>query len=143
MIIYTYLGKNSDCINIIAEETQESLRIQEKEYNNGNIFVTTTSNLLKYYVTRKYLKWKKVVKSDTTCIKILGIHDPLIYKDIKPDDRLLQRVTFYVDDPLKVRVFLGEEEIKNIKINSADHTGCNSIMFALRHPTVNFPKLLN
>jgi hypothetical protein len=131
MIIYTHLGKNSDCKDVIAEETKEALRNLALEYKNGNIYVTTTSKLLNYYVTRKYLKWEKEVAADVTYIRISGVYDPLSGRDFMPDSKQLQGITFYVPEPEKTKVFLGSEEIRNMQINPPDYIGRKSIMFPL------------
>ena len=47
MIVYTHLGMNRGCNNVIAEESQKALRYLSRQYENGNIYVTTTSKLLK------------------------------------------------------------------------------------------------
>lgn len=130
-IIYTHLGKNSDCKDVIAKETQEALWNLSSEYKSGNIYVTTTSKLLNYNIRRKYLKWEKEVSSDFTYIKISGVHDPLSCRDFMPDSKQLQGITFYVPEPGKTRVFLGTEEIRNMQINPPDCIGRKSIMFPL------------
>ena len=45
MIVYTHLGKNKDCNQVIAPESQDALR-NLRASRMGNIYVTTTSKLL-------------------------------------------------------------------------------------------------
>jgi hypothetical protein len=136
MIVYTHLGKNSDCKDVIAEDTQEALRNLALEYNRGNIYVASTSKLLNYYVTRKYLKWKyEKSVSGAFLIHISGVYDPLVSKMSIPNHEQLQGITFYVPDTEKTRVYIGEKEIMGLKKNPTDYTGRKSVMFPIK---VNF-----
>jgi len=131
MIVYTHLGKNHDCESIIAKETEMALRYLEEEFKNGNIYVTNTSKILKYYVYRKYMEWKKEEYGGEKKIIISGIQDPIAGKNILPNPSDLEGITFYVDDPENTRIFIGKKEVKNIINNPKDHTGKRSIMFPM------------
>ena len=84
MIVYTHLGKNAGCKEVVPKETQEALRWLSLENKSGNIYVTTTSKLLNYCAARKHLIWQAETRSDTMHIKVLGVHDPLTGKDFLP-----------------------------------------------------------
>jgi hypothetical protein len=132
-IIYTHLGKNSDCEEVICKETQEALRNLAMEFESGNIYVTTTSKLLTYYVVRRYLKWDVETAPGSTRIRISGVYDPLSGKDFLPDCNQLQGITFYVQDPENTVVLLGGEEVGKMQNNPEDFTGRKSIMFPLHY----------
>jgi hypothetical protein len=134
VVVYTHLGINAEGKEIIAEETRDALRNLAQEFESGNILVTTTSKLLNYYVTRKYLSWEVEARPELTRIKISGAHDPVTGKMLLPDRRLLQGITFYVPDPARTHVFLGMDEVRGMKINPPDDTGRESIMFPLLPP---------
>jgi hypothetical protein len=128
MIVYTHLGKNSDCQQVIAQETQAALRNLEHEYRDGQIFVTTTSKLLNYYLNHRHLQWSHEVDAeDWIRITIHSVTDPLFGPRL-PTVEELQGVTFYVPDRNKAQVYLGDSQLMPIEHNPVDHTGQESVM---------------
>jgi hypothetical protein len=125
MVVYTHLGKNSDCSQVIAEETQVALRDLASEYERGNIYITTTSKLLNYYLNHKYLNWSYDIKGDEVVITISGVEDP-VFGSFVPTVQNLQGITFYVPDKDKVQIYVGGKEIENIRRNPADYRGRES-----------------
>ena len=130
MIVYTHLGKNSDCSQYICKNTQEALRNLSNEYREGNIFVTTTSKLLNYYVNHKYLKWSYEIKEGVTNIYIHNISDP-IFGIFVPTVNELEGITFYVKDVRSACIFINKKKILNVQLNPKDHTGRESITIPL------------
>jgi len=126
MIVYTHLGKNSDCSQVIAEETQVALRDLASEYERGSIYITTTSNLLNYYLKHKYLNWSYETKDDEVVITISGVEDP-VFGSFVPTIKDLQGITFYVPDKDKAQIYVGGKEIENIRRNPADYRGRESV----------------
>ena len=126
MIIYTHLGKNSDCSQVIAEETQTALRDLASEYQRGNIYVTTTSRLLNYYLNHKYLNWSYETKGDEIIITISGVEDP-VFGSFVPTTEDLQGITFYVPDKEKIRIYINDKEITNIQRNPPDYEQRESV----------------
>lgn len=125
-ILYTHFGKNSDCSNVIAEETQDALRYLENQYRNGQIYVTTTSKLLDYYINSKHLRWSSKIIEGEVNISIHSVEDP-VFGTFIPTAKDLQGITFYVPNRNKTRIFLGDQEIKKIYKNPADETDRESI----------------
>jgi hypothetical protein len=127
MIVYTHLGINDDCNKVICEETVNSFRILEKEFYNGEIFVTTTSKLLDYYLIRKYLNWV-IEKKDNDIIRItiLSVEDP-VFGSFMPTLKQLDGITFCFDSGKKVQIYLGEKEIQSVKRNWDDQNNQASI----------------
>jgi hypothetical protein len=126
MIVYTHLGKNSDCEQYICPETQAALRNLADEYRSGRIFVTTTSNLLNYHVRHKYLNWSYNTKNGEIKIVVHAIDDP-IFGSYVPSIAQLEGMTFYVPDGKQTFVYLGESLISTARRNEKDHTGRESI----------------
>jgi len=135
-IVYTHLGKNSDCPKYICEETQDALRNLAAEYRAGNIYVTTTSKLLNYYINQKYLDWSYESQGDQTQIRINSVKDP-IFGTSTPTLKDLQGITFYVPDKEKACIFINGKEIRGIQRNSADYIGRESVSIPLR--SLEFP----
>ena len=126
MIVYTHLGKNSDCPQVIAKETQITLRDLASEHEKGNIYVTTTSKLLNYYINHKYLNWSYETKGDEIVITISGVEDP-VFGSFVPTTEDLQGITFYVPDKGKTRIYINDKEITNFQRNPPDHRARESI----------------
>ncbi|MFX0140056.1 MAG: hypothetical protein ACFFDN_40815 [Candidatus Hodarchaeota archaeon] len=129
IIVYTHLGKNSDCDGGIAEETIEALRHLEKQYRSGEIYVTTTLKLLNYYITHKYLNWTYNMDNEEIVITIHNIDDPIFGKKV-PTIQDLQGITFYIPSGKKGRIFINDEEIKTVH-NPADRTNRESVTIPL------------
>ena len=126
MVVYTHLGKNSDCSQVIAEETQNALRDLASEQERGNIYVTTTSRLLNYYLNYKYLKWSQETKGDETVITISSVEDP-VFGSFIPTIEDLQGITFYVPHNDKARVYMNNKEIRDIQRNPPDYEERESV----------------
>ena len=125
-IIYTHLGKNDGCEEVIAKETQEALRNLEQEYRAGKIYVTTTSKLLGYYLALRYLEWSE--QRDGRRIKIIveGINDP-VFGQSDPTVEQLQGLTFYVPESRLAEVYVGGRMVGDLQRNSADESGRESV----------------
>jgi len=126
MIVYTHLGKNSDCSQVIAKETQNALRDLANEYEKGNIYVTTTSKLLNYYLNHKYLNWSYETKGDEIIITIADVEDP-VFGSFVPTIKDLQGITFYVPHKDKTRIYINDKEIINIQRNPPDYKQKESV----------------
>ena len=130
MIVYTHLGRNSDCSQYVCKKTQSALRNLAEEYEAGNIYVTTTSKLLNYYVNHKYLNWSYELNNGELNIHIYNVKDP-IFGTFIPTAKDLQGITFYVPDKNISRIFIDEKEIIDIQRNSLDYTGRESVTIPL------------
>lgn len=130
MIVYTHLGKNSDCRQVIAEQTQQALRGLERDYRDGEIYVTTTSKLLNYYRAREYIVWSHQEIGNQTRIEIKYLDDPLFGRQ-SPTVEQLQGVTFTVPDSHNASIYLQGVEVKGIQRNPADDAGMESITIPL------------
>ena len=129
-IIYTHLGKNSG-FPYLPKQTVDGLRLLEREYRDGNIYVTTSSKLLTYYVNKRYIEWDVINKGVDKYIRIKDINDPVRGKFI-PDVDDLRGITFYTDSPGRTFLVISDKEIKQIKRNGEDETGRKSIMIPLK-----------
>ncbi|OEU79042.1 MAG: hypothetical protein BA873_07680 [Desulfobulbaceae bacterium C00003063] len=130
MIIYTHLGKNNG-YPYFSKATQKALRLLEREYRNGNIYVTTTARLLKYYVNNKYLIWHSTISGNESNIYIECISDPVRGSFVPTIDDL-RGISFYTNDPTNTHVFIQEKEITEIMSNENDYTNRKSIMIPLK-----------
>jgi hypothetical protein len=131
MIVYTHLGRNSGCSQYLCKETQDALRNLANEYRIGNIYVTTTSKLLKYYIVHRYLDWSYDAANGQVKIIISKVDDP-IFGAFFPKVSQLAGITFYVPDKDHASIFINEKEIKDFQKNKPDDTGRESITLPLR-----------
>lgn len=122
-IVYVHLGKNFDLHSREGKKTVAALRNLKQEFEIGNIYVDSTSKILDYYLTNKFLNWS-LESNDGNIIRIKTVEDP-INESYVPTQEQLENITFYV--PGEVKIFVGNKEIKNIKHNPSDHTGKKSI----------------
>jgi hypothetical protein len=129
MIVYTHLGKNADSPAFIPPETQKALRNLAAECKSGNIYVTTTSRLLNYYIHQRYLDWTSNSENGETVIRIRAVKDPL-QGSFVPTVEDLQGITFYVPDKARARILLSGKALENIRRNFPDDTGRPSITIA-------------
>jgi hypothetical protein len=126
MIVYTHLGQNSACDQYICQETQDALRNLAKEFNNGHIYITTTSKLLKYFINHKYLEWSYNNQGDEINIHIKRVNDTL-FGPFVPTVKDLEGITFYVPQNNKANIYLNNKKITDIRINPADYTRRESL----------------
>lgn len=130
MILYTHLGKNEG-YPYVPKETQDALRLLEKEFRAGKIYVTTTAKLLKYHANNRYLEWHTSLVGKRKNIIIDSIRDPVrgVFVPVIDD---LQGITFYTDDPLNTNMFIRDKKVMDAVRNEADHTGVKSIMIPVK-----------
>ncbi len=125
-VVYTHLGKNKDCPSLIAPETRVALRNLEKEYRNGNIYVTTTARLLEYQNTYKHLAWSEREADGHIDIDITYLNDPIFGKTT-PTITELQGLSFNVPQDTPIRICLRGTELKGVQRNPADKYGVASV----------------
>lgn len=137
MIIYTHIGKNNS-YPYFSKATQKALRLLEREYRNGNIYVTTTAKLLRYYVNSKYLIWHSSINGNERNIYISCISDPVRGSFVPTIDDL-RGITFYTDDPANTHILLQDKAVIEIVSNENDYTNRKSVMI----PLTSLPSLDN
>ena len=126
MIVYTHLGKNTNSLQPIPRETQNAFRNLAREFKAGDIYITSTSKLLNYYIHHRYLNWSYQSKNNEVRIHIQNIKDP-IAGDRIPTLKDLRGMTFYIPNKNKTRVFLSGKQMDVIQRNSPDYTGRESV----------------
>jgi hypothetical protein len=139
-IVYTHLGKNKDCRQVIAPETQAALRDLAREYRAGSIYVTTTSKLLNYYRASRYLVWSvERQQNGSVRITIDQLDDPAFGRS-QPTVQDLQGLTFYVPDRGRADVTVRGVEVQGLQRNPADDSGVESVTIPFTH--LSFPLLM-
>jgi hypothetical protein len=135
-IVYTHLGQNRDCQQVIASETQAALQNLAQEYWDGNIYITTTARLLRFYHATQYLVWSSQHNDRQTRITVEYLDDP-IFGQLQPSAQQLQGLTFYVTDSQCTDVYLQGNRLEWLQRNPADQSGSESI--TIPFIPLNFP----
>ena len=84
-------------IILFAKIQEMALKNLKLEYDNGKIFVTSTSKLLTYYINKENIDWQYSEKNEKIKIKINSIKDP-IFGEFIPNIKDLEGFTFYVQN---------------------------------------------
>jgi hypothetical protein len=121
MVVYTHLGMNDECSQFICQDTQLALQNLAQENKAGNIFVTTTSKLLNYYIRHKYLNWSYKSTGDEITIQIHNVQDP-IFGSYVPSVQQLEGFTFYVPDNYNAKILVNNEKITDVRQNPGDYS---------------------
>ena len=130
MILYIHLGKRKQSGPVFPPEARRALENLALLGRRGDILTTTTTRLLTYHVTHKFLQWSVSRGKAGTSIRIEGIDSPVEGRR-ELDKAELEGLTFYVSDPEDPRLFLGEELLPVVK-NAPDETGQASISLPWR-----------
>ncbi|MCI0514434.1 hypothetical protein L0128_14550 [candidate division KSB1 bacterium] len=125
-IYYTHFGKNDTLNELIPAESRAVLRNLETVYRRGEIYVTTTSKLLKYYLHHRYLHWSVTANGTPTTIRIEWVDDPVFGRFV-PTLADLQGITFYVPQASQTQIYLQDQLIPDLVRNPADTTGRESV----------------
>jgi hypothetical protein len=125
-ILYTHLGF-IDPPELIPLPTRAALGHLADTVHKGDLFVTTTTRLLTYCLTHRYLKWDyHLSPGNVVHITIKAIDDPITgLRPPTPEE--IQGITFYVPDRQKVSLRLGDQRLSHITRNAKDHRGQESI----------------
>lgn len=141
MIVANHMGFTTGGIDTVPPfdaETRAALRDLAQRYENGDIYVTTTSKLLWYNFIHDNLKWNFTGDCNSgIIINIINITDTA-FGDFVPIIEDLQGITFYTFCPTKTSIILNSTNITSqMQINPSDYLGRQSISF----PLVKLPPL--
>ncbi len=125
-IVYAHLGKDFDLNSEDGKKSAAALYSLKKESDEGNIYVASTTKILNYYITHKYLKWSCKKDNQGYNIYIDAVNDP-ISGSYMPSLEQLEGITFYIPDDSSVHIYNKNEEFKNIKYNPRDFSGQTSL----------------
>jgi hypothetical protein len=119
LILYTHLGNNPRNNEWIPYETKLVLEKLAGQYKDGNIFITTTSRLLRYYETWNNLDYDITAKDS-------GVFEINIRSNSGTHTNNFDGITFYTDYPDRTIIKLNGIELTTTQ-NNPDYTGRNSI----------------
>ena len=126
-ILYIHLGDRikfkTDNL-VLPKNTIKTLRKIAEFYYNGKIWLTTTSNLLKYDLLTKTIQYSVKETSRLTQIFINDISDKISKSSLIEDD--LAGLTFFIPDNKKIELYFKNKPIK-YQNNPIDNFGRSSI----------------
>tara|TARA_X000001036_G_scaffold345916_1_gene325774 strand:- start:745 stop:1974 length:1230 start_codon:yes stop_codon:yes gene_type:complete len=123
MVLYTHFNEN--LFNEIPKKLYNNLKVLKEMNLKKNIFITTTSRLLKFWEISNYITYYIGQDEKKTNIFLNEFLDtPIGIKSI--DIMHLQGLTFYVDTSKSCKIMFKGKKINTI-INKTDETGRRSI----------------
>ncbi len=128
-ILYTHLGKIDSLSEPFGRSSKTAFEHLSNMQEGGQILVTTTRRLLDYISVRDRLEY--TVKNDEARTEI--------HIDDGTELSSLGGMTWYVEDPDKVDIFVSGEKLNNVTRNQPDFTGKGSISVPFRR--LQFPQL--
>lgn len=118
-ILYTHLGKIHDERDPFGEAGRRGFECLSERYHAGEILVLSTQRLLDYVRLHEVVKFHVLSQGDRIVIKIDS--------SSIPSGVPLNGLTWFVDNPDKVDVYLDDEKIEHLRANEADCSGTRSI----------------
>jgi hypothetical protein len=136
LILYMHLGLPCDqCETLFTDVDLSCLYKLADKYNNGLIWVATTSSILTYWMVSKYLDWRVSLENNKIFITIESINDPITGRRY-PTEKELAGISFYTEKPDET-VILMKNKVLPSRVNEPDYTNQYSIGFPAPAP----PKL--
>ena len=116
-VLYSHLGKIFSVEQPFKAETRQAFELLSNYQNTGQILTATSRRLLGYCRTFETLRFT---------VKSIG-DDTYIYLCTEYGGEDLNGLTWYVDRPDKVSLYINEEIHRNLQINPPDETGKPSV----------------
>lgn len=137
-ILYLHIGDRRDRSQpALTPASVNSLRLlAEKVHKTKDIFVTTTSRLLRYMAVQQYIEFDIVQIGSKMVIELSGIALPQ-FKDYFKDPSTFQGLTFYTEDPDNTEI-RWKNQVLATETNPPDSTGRQSISIPWE-PLRDFP----
>jgi hypothetical protein len=130
-ILYSHLGKVFSVDEPFKPETRQAFELLAEYQKSNKILTATTRRLLGYLRTHEELSFTVETVINEVRIKLLTEY-------INED---LNGLTWYVEDPTKVSLFINNKKYSNLVINPADKTGKKSV--SIEWSKLTFPNLKN
>lgn len=136
LILYIHLGLPCDqCQHLFPDVDISCLHNLKNKYDNGLIWIATTSSLLTYWMVTKYLDWRISLENNKIVISIESINDPTTGHRY-PTEKELAGLCFYTEKPDETVIIMKNKELPAL-VNRLDYTNQYSIGFPAPPP----PKL--
>ncbi len=116
-VLYTHLAKSKTPYEPFNEATRDAFRKLRKAQDQQEVLVATTRRLLGYCLAVRDSHFECTQQNGELCI---DVHTELPREE-------LQGLTWYVDDPASVTVYVNGEPVDELQENPADDTGQRSI----------------
>ena len=130
-VLYSHLGKVNSVLEPFTNKTREAFELLADYQNDHKILTATTRRLLGYNRTFEELIF-------TT--KVVGeeIH---LYLSTAYSGEDLQGLTFYVKDPMRVKLYINKQLFNEITHNQPDMTG--NVSISIKWCALTFPNIKN
>jgi len=128
-ILYSHLGKVHSVTEPFTNETRQAFELLADYQNDHKILTTTTRRLLGYDRTKGALDFIVKMVGDETHIHLST--------EYEGDD--LQGLTWYVEDPEQVKLYINKQLFSDVTINKPDISGKSSI--SIKWCQLTFPDI--
>jgi hypothetical protein len=125
-VVYTHLGKKFNPASPDGLKTTQALQRLRQEFDDGQIWVTPTGEMLEYCLTARHVIWGGRVNGGQCHINIQSIEDPFSGSGAVEEKRL-KGLTFYTPPGCPAAVTLRGGVRLRTRCNPPDHTGRQSV----------------
>lgn len=129
LILYTHLGLPIGNSVMFPKNDRIALENLAQKYHDGVIWISPTRDLLSYWKTHRYMRWKAEQAGEMINIDLETIPDPITGRRF-PEEKDLAGICFYSACPEKTAIRLRGKQLKLV-INPSDYTGRPSLSFPL------------
>ncbi len=127
MVVYTHFGANEDYDEWIPEHARKAFKGLSERFQEGSIFITTTTSLLDYNLMTRFLDWSWEKTEQGYTVNIGMLDDPLRESPVQQEAVNLRGLTFYTPDPENTSIILNGIKVENTSIHPPDDTDQSSI----------------
>jgi hypothetical protein len=131
-ILYTHLGKIDNSTDPFGYSGRQAFQMLKENYESGEILVLTTRRLLDYNFAQRSIVFTTENSGDDYIIHIAS-------DGVGADE--LGGLTWYVENPDKVKIYLRGRQIDNVQINKEDSSGRKSITIPFQR--LKLPQYIN
>jgi len=128
-VLYSHLGKVHSVMEPFTNETRQAFELLATYQKNNKILIASTRRLLGYNRTINELSFTVETFDNETHI--------YLYTAYNRED--LDGLTWYVEDPEQVRLYINKKLFNDIIVNQPDITGKSSI--SIKWSTLTFPNV--
>ncbi len=130
MSVYTHPWRGATEEGVMHPSAVEALTGLAARQEAGEVWVTTTSRLLRTNTTLRGLVWKAHLLPEEILIDVERVDDE-IHGERLPDVSEMSGITFYTPEPQRTSVSLGGVRLSRLVINPPDETGRASVSVPL------------
>ena len=127
IIVYAHLGLPQPADALFTDQDEAALQRLAQFRDQGLIWVATTAQLLRHFISTRYLNWDVETGPEKNIIRVHSMADPVLGMR-SPEIHELAGVCFYTPRP-EYTILEINGKMAVADVHPPDHTGCPSIGF--------------